>query len=66
MFFICLRVTIPRDYMSDTEGVYRRLSTAKNASKQLSPRIFYGTGFYKRQEKNRNTKRRKKMILPWR
>jgi len=36
--------------MCDTEGVYRRLSTAKNAGKQLSTRIFCGTGFYKRRE----------------
>jgi len=32
--------TILRDYMRGTEGVYRGLSTAKNASKQLSTRIF--------------------------
>jgi len=37
--------------MYDNEGVYRRLSTAKNAGKQLSARIFCGTGFYKRREK---------------
>jgi hypothetical protein len=37
--------------MCDNGGVYRRLITAKNAGKQLSTRIFYGTGFYKRQEK---------------
>jgi hypothetical protein len=37
--------------MFDIDGVYRRLSTAKNESKQLSMRIFCGTGFYKRQEK---------------
>jgi len=37
--------------MCDNGGVYRRLSTAKNAGKQLSTRIFCGTGFYKRQEK---------------
>jgi len=43
--------TTIRVYICDTEGVYRRLSTAKNAGKQLSRRIFCGTGFYKRQEK---------------
>jgi len=32
-------------------GVYRRLSTAKKAGKQLSTGFFCGTGFYKRQEK---------------
>jgi len=37
--------------MFDIDGVYRRLSTAKNESKQLSMRIFCGTGFYKRREK---------------
>jgi hypothetical protein len=37
--------------MCDTEGVYRRLSTAKKAGKQLSTRIFCGTGFYKRRKK---------------
>jgi hypothetical protein len=37
--------------MCDIKGVYRRLSTAKNAGRQLSTRIFCGTGFYKRQEK---------------
>jgi hypothetical protein len=62
-FFICLRVyalragqikktkTILRDYIYDIDGVCRRLSTAKNAGKHLSISIFYGTGFYKRQEK---------------
>ena len=47
--------------MCDTEGVYRRLSTAKNAGKQLSTRFFCGTGFYKRQEKN--CKEKKKEVL---
>jgi hypothetical protein len=37
--------------MCDNEGVYRRLSTAKNTGKQLSTNIFCGTGFCKRQEK---------------
>jgi hypothetical protein len=37
--------------MYDNGGVYRRLITAKNAGRQLSTRIFCGTGFYKRQEK---------------
>jgi hypothetical protein len=41
--------TILRDYICDIEGVYRRHSTAKNAGRQLSMRIFCGTGFYKRQ-----------------
>jgi len=43
--------TILRDYMFDIDGVYRRLSTAKNESKQLSMRIFCGTGFCKHREK---------------
>jgi hypothetical protein len=43
--------TILRVYVRDIDGVYRRLITAKNASKQLSTNIFYGTGFYKRREK---------------
>jgi len=43
--------TISGVYMCDNGGVYRRLSSAKNAGKQLSTRIFCGTGFYKRQEK---------------
>jgi len=46
--------TIRRAYMCDNEGVYRRLCTAKNAGKQLSTRIFCGTGFYKRQEKKKD------------
>ena len=32
--------TILRDYICDNEGVYRRLSTAKNAGRQLSTRFF--------------------------
>ena len=32
--------TIPRAYIGDIDGVYRRLSTAKNASKQISTRFF--------------------------
>jgi len=43
--------TILRDYIFDIDGVYRRLSTAKNESKQLSTRFFCGIGFYKRREK---------------
>ena len=43
--------------MCDTEGVYRRLSTAKKAGKQLSTRFFCGTGFYKRREKNYKEKK---------
>jgi len=37
--------------MRDTEGVYRRLSTAKITAKRLSAGLFCGAGFYKRQEK---------------
>ncbi len=37
--------------MHDTEGVYRRLSTAKNFSKDVKRRDFCGAGFYKRREK---------------
>jgi len=43
--------TILRVYRCDNEGVCRRLSTAKNAGRQLSMRIFCGAGFYKRREK---------------
>jgi len=43
--------TIPRDYICDIDGVYRRLSTAKNTGRQLSIRIFCGTGFCKRRDK---------------
>jgi len=43
--------TISRVYLCGIDGVYRRLSTAKNAGKQLSTRFFCGTGFCKRQEK---------------
>jgi hypothetical protein len=57
--------TILRVYIRGTEGVYRRLITAKNAGRQLSTNIFCGTGFYKRREK-KIVKRRKKMIFPWR
>lgn len=42
--------TIPGVYMCDNGGVYRRLSTAKKAGKQLSIRFFCGSGFYKRRE----------------
>jgi len=43
--------TILRAYICGIDGVYRRLSTAKNAGKQPSTRFFFGTGFCKRQEK---------------
>jgi len=49
--------------MCDNEGVYRRLSTAKNADKQLSTRFFCGTGFYKRQEKKIQRKEKKYLSL---
>ena len=32
--------TIPRAYVSDIDGVYRSLSAAKNAGRQLSIRFF--------------------------
>jgi len=48
--------------MCDTEGVYRRLSTAKNIAKILKHEIFCGTGFYKRREIN--CKEKKKDELP--
>jgi len=44
-------------------GVYRRLSTAKNAGKQLSTRFFCGTGFYKRQEKKIQRKEKRYLSL---
>ena len=52
--------------MCDTRGVYRRLSTAKKAGKQLSTRIFCGTGFYKRRDKQKTKKVNKILtkILP--
>jgi len=40
-------------------GVYRRLSTAKNAGKQLSTKIFCGTGFYKHREKKLQRKEKR-------
>jgi len=52
--------TILRAYVHDIESVYRRLSAAKNTGKQLSTRIFCGTGFYKRQEKK--IQRKEKII----
>jgi len=45
------------------DGVYRRLSTAKNAGKQLSTRFFCGAGFYKRQEKKIQRKEKKYLSL---
>jgi predicted metal-dependent phosphotriesterase family hydrolase len=50
--------TIRRAYMCDIKGVYRRLITAKNASRHLSISIFCGTGFYKRREKNHKEKKK--------
>ena len=49
--------------MCDIDGVYRRLSTAKNAGKQLSTRFFCGTGFCKRQEKKIQRKEKKYLSL---
>ncbi|MDO9555481.1 MAG: hypothetical protein Q7J40_02725 [Atribacterota bacterium] len=51
--------TILRAYICGIDGVYRRLSTAKNAGKQLSTRFFCGTGFNKRQEKKIQRKEKK-------
>jgi hypothetical protein len=56
--------TIRRAYICDIDGVYRRLShRKKNAGKQLSTRIFCGTGFYKRQEKNYKEKKKDDLSL---
>ena len=44
--------------MCDSEGVYRRLSTAKNTAKINKHEIFCGTGFYKRREKNHQEKKK--------
>jgi len=44
--------------MCDIEGVYRRLSTAKNYSKIIMHEIFCSTGFYKRREKNCKEKKK--------
>jgi len=49
--------------MCDNEGVYRRLSTAKNVGNQLSRRIFCGTGFNKRREKNHKEKKKDDLSL---
>jgi len=50
--------TILRAYICDIDGVYRRLSTTKNAGNQLGTRFFCGTGFYKRREINCKEKKK--------
>jgi len=50
--------TIPRAYIRDIDGVYRRLSTAKNHSKDIKCRVFCGAGFYKRREINCKEKKK--------
>jgi len=62
IFFSSSRIkntkTILRAYLHDIDGVYRRLSTAKNYSSNIKHEIFCGTGFYKRQEKNHQEKKK--------
>jgi len=43
-------------------GVYRSLSTAKKAGKQLSTRFFCGTGFYKRRKINCQEKKKDELF----
>jgi len=50
--------------MCDTEGVYRRLSTAKNAGKQLSMKFF--AALASTNARRRKSKEKKKNIFPWR
>jgi len=57
--------TIPRVYMCDNGDVYRRLSTAKNAGKQFKQENFLRHWLLQTPEEE-NSKRRKKMIFPWR
>jgi len=56
--------TTLRVYMCDTEGVYRRLSTAKNAGKQLSMKFF--AALASTNARRRKSKEKKKNIFPWR
>jgi len=56
--------TILRAYVRDIEGVYRRLSTAKNYSKNLSIRFFAALASTNAGRKI--AKRRKKMNFPLR
>jgi len=57
--------TIPRDYMCDIGGVYRRLSTAKNAGRQFKQENFLRHWLLQTPGEE-IAKRRKKIILPWR
>jgi len=52
-----------RAYMCDTEGVYRRLITTKNNSKDIKRRAFLWCRFLQTPGEE-ITKRRKKMIPP--
>jgi len=54
--------TIPRVYLCDIDGVYRRLSTAKNAGKQLRTSFFAALASTNAGRKIAN--RRKKMNSP--
>ena len=44
--------------MCGIDGVYRRLITAKNHSKDIKCGAFCGAGFYKRREKNYKEKKK--------
>ena len=54
--------TIPRVYLHDIDGVYRRLSTAKNAGKQLSTSFFAAPASTNARRKI--AKKRKKISFP--
>jgi len=56
--------TIPRVYLCDIDGIYRRLSTAKNAGKQLSTSFFATPA--STNARRRKFKEKKKDIFPWR
>ncbi|GAG12150.1 unnamed protein product [marine sediment metagenome] len=49
--------------MCDTEGVYRKLSTAKKTARILSVGLFCGAGFYKRREKKIQRKEKRYLSL---
>jgi hypothetical protein len=57
--------TIRRVYMCDTEGVYRRLITAKKCRQTIKHGYFLRHWLLQTPGEE-IAKRRKKMILPWR
>jgi len=76
-FFICLHAytpgreqikktkTIRRVYICDIDGVYRRLSTAKKHKQAIKQENFLRHWLLQTPGEE-NSKRRKKMIFPWR